>query len=45
MKSKVDKLDVDELVSVTVDLKKISDALKNDAVKKTEWFNQKSLQF
>ena len=30
MKNKVDKLDVDELVSISVDLSKLSDALKND---------------
>ena len=34
MKSKVDKLDVDKLVLVPVDLSKRSDAVKNDAVKK-----------
>ena len=34
MKSKVDKLDVDKLVPVTVDLSKLSDAVKNDVVKK-----------
>ena len=34
MKSKVDKLDVDELVPVPVDLSKQSDVVKNDVVKK-----------
>ena len=34
MKSKVDKLDVDKLVPVPVDLSKLSDVVKNDAVKK-----------
>ena len=34
MKSRVDKLDVDKLVSVPVDLSKLSDVAKNDAVKK-----------
>ena len=34
MKSKVDKLDVDNLVPVTVDLSKLSDAVKNDVIKK-----------
>ena len=34
LKSKVDKLDVDELVPVPVDLSKLSDAVKNDVVKK-----------
>ena len=33
MKSKVDKLDVDKLVPVLVDLSKLSDAVKNDVVK------------
>ena len=32
-KSKVDKLDVDKLVPVPVDLSKLSDVLKNDVVK------------
>ena len=35
MKSKVDKLDVDKLESIPVDLTKLSDAVKNDAAKKT----------
>ena len=34
MKSKVDKLDVDNLVPVTVDLSKLSDIVKNDVIKK-----------
>ena len=34
MKSKVDKLDVDKLVPAPVDLRKLSDVVKNDAVKK-----------
>ena len=34
LKSKVDKLDVDKLVPVPVDLGKLSDAVKNDVVKK-----------
>ena len=33
-KSKVDKLDVDRLVPVTVDLTKVRDVVKNDVVKK-----------
>ena len=37
MKSKVDKLDVDKLVPVPVDLSKLSDALKKDVVKNTEY--------
>ena len=32
--SKVDKLDVDKLVSVPVELSKLSDVVKNDVVKK-----------
>ena len=35
MKTKVDKLDVDKLVSVPVDLSKQSDVVKNDVVKDT----------
>ena len=34
MKSKVDKLDVDKLVPVPVDLSKLSDVVKNNVVKK-----------
>ena len=34
LKSKVHKLDVDKLVSVPIDLSKLSDAVKNDVVKK-----------
>ena len=34
MKSKTDKLDVDQLVPVPVDLSKLSDVVKNDVVKK-----------
>ena len=34
MKSKVDKLDVDELVPVPIDLNKLSDVAINDVVKK-----------
>ena len=37
LKSKEDKLDVDKLVPVAVDLRKISDAVKDDVVKKTEY--------
>ena len=35
MKSKVDKLDVDELVLVPVDLNKLSGVVKNDVVEKS----------
>ena len=34
MKSRVDKLDVDKLVPVSVDLNKLSDVVKHDVVKK-----------
>ena len=34
MKSKVDKLDVDKLLPIPVDVSKLSNAVKNDAVKK-----------
>ena len=35
LKTEVDKLDIEKLVSVPVDLSKLSDVLKNDVVKKT----------
>ena len=31
----IDKLDIDKLVPVSVDLSKLSDVVKNDVVKKT----------
>ena len=34
MKSEVDKLDVDKLVPAPVDLSKLSNAVKNDVIKK-----------
>ena len=34
LKSEVDKLDIDKLAPVPVDLSKLSDEVKNDAVKK-----------
>ena len=37
MKSKVDKLDVVKLLPVLVNLSKLSDIVKNDVVKKTEY--------
>ena len=37
LKSKVDKLNVDKVVLVPVDLNQLSDAVKNDVVKKTEY--------
>ena len=36
LKTKVDKLDIDKLVPVSVDLRNLSDVAKND-VKKTIW--------
>ena len=33
MKSEVDKLDIDELVPVPVDLSKVNNVVKNDVVK------------
>ena len=41
MKSKVDKLDVDKLVPVPVDLSKLTDLVKNDVIKK-DVYNAKS---
>ena len=35
LKTKVDKLDIDKLVPIPVDLSKLSDIVKNDVVKKT----------
>ena len=35
LKTKVDKLDIDKLASVPVDLSKLSNVVKNDVVKKT----------
>ena len=35
LKPEVDKLDIDKLVPVPVDLSKLSDVVKNDVVKKT----------
>ena len=37
MKSKVENLDVGKLVVLPVDLSKLSDVVKNDIVKKTEY--------
>ena len=34
MKSKVDKLNVDKLVPIPIDLSKLSDVVKNDVLKK-----------
>ena len=35
LETKVDKLDIDKLVPIPVDLSKLSDVVKNDVVKKT----------
>ena len=37
LKTEVDKLDIDKLVPVPVDLSKLSDVVKNDFVKKTDY--------
>ena len=37
LKAEEDKLDIDKLVPVLVDLSKLSDAVKNDVIKKTDY--------
>ena len=37
LKTEVDKLDIDKLVPVPVDWSKLSNVVKNDVVKKTEY--------
>ena len=37
LKTKVDKLDIDKLVPVRIDLSKLSNVIKNEVVKKTEY--------
>ena len=37
LKTEVDKLNIDKLASVTNDFRKLSNVLKNDVVKKTEY--------
>ena len=37
LKNKVDKVDIDKLVPVRVDLSKLSDVVKNDVTKKAEY--------
>ena len=37
LKTEVDKFDIDKLVPIPVDLSKLSDVVKNDVVKKTEY--------
>ena len=39
LKTEVDKLDIDKLVTVPVDLSKLSDAVKNEIVKKMSMIN------
>ena len=39
LKTEVDKLDIDKLVPVPVDLRKLSDVVKNDVVKKLNMIN------
>ena len=39
LKTEVDKLDIDNLAPVPVDLSKLSDVVKNDVVKKTVMVN------
>ena len=37
LKSKVDQLDIDKLIPAPVDLSKLGDVVKNNAVKKTKY--------
>ena len=37
LKNEVDKLEIDKLVPVPVDLSKLSNAVKNDVIKKTDY--------
>ena len=37
LKNKVDKLDINKLVAVPVDLSKLSDVVKNDVIKQAEY--------
>ena len=37
LKTEVDKLDINKLLPIPVDLSKLSDVVKNDVVKKTEY--------
>ena len=39
LKSEVDKLDLDKLKPIPTDLSKLSDVVKNDVVKKTDYKN------
>ena len=40
LKTEVDKLDIDKLVPIPVDLNKLSDVVKNDVAKKMYMINQ-----
>ena len=40
LKTKVDKLDIVKLVPVPIDLSKLSDIVKNQVVKKTEYYTK-----
>ena len=42
LKTKVDKIDADKLKTVPVDLAKLSNVVKNDIVKKTEYNSLKA---
>ena len=42
LKTEVEKLDIDKLASVPVDLSKLSDVVKNDVVKKTKYNTDKT---
>ena len=37
LKTKIDKLDIDKLVAVPIDLSKLSNVIKSEVVKKTEY--------
>ena len=37
LKTEIDKLGIDKLVTIPVDLSKLTDVVKNDVVKKTEY--------
>ena len=40
LKTEVHKLDIDKLAPVPVDLSKLGDVVKNDVVKKLNWFQK-----
>ena len=44
LKSKVDKLDVDKVIPVPVDLSKLSDVIKTDVVKKDVYQKYKNIK-